>query len=212
MEKYLALARDSASAGDRVLAENYFQHADHYYRVLNARFEQQAPNGQQRGNGQGNQSYERMGGYNERPVDGDPTPQHNPGNYEPQQAYQQPQQQGKPTPGDPTAPSLVTPTEALAIAERYVSHSWRPFARNILHGPDKSGVLVNTPDVGLQTERPGWWIPGEANAGVPYKWGGFDWGGAPGVPRWWDGRGSDATAQFRPVPLPTPGLKAGMPE
>ena len=89
-------------------------------------------------------------------------------------ATEQPQQQGKPTPGDPTAPSLVTPTEALAIAERYVSHSWRPFARNILHGPDKSGVLVNTPDVGLQTERPGWWIPGEANAGVPYKWGGFD--------------------------------------
>jgi hypothetical protein len=93
MEKYLALARDSASAGDRVLAENYFQHADHYYRVLNARFEQQAPNGQQRGNGQGNQSYERMGGYNDRPFDGDPMPQHNPGNYAPQQSYQQPQQQ-----------------------------------------------------------------------------------------------------------------------
>lgn len=93
MEKYLALARDSASAGDRVLAENYFQHADHYYRVLNARFEQQGPNGQQRGNGQGNQNYERVGGYNDRPFDGDPMPQHNPGNYAPQQSYQQPQQQ-----------------------------------------------------------------------------------------------------------------------
>ena len=49
MEKFLAMARDASSAGDRVLAENYFQHADHYYRVLNARFEQQ--NGQ--GNNQG---------------------------------------------------------------------------------------------------------------------------------------------------------------
>jgi hypothetical protein len=41
MDKFLALGRDAASQGDRVLAENYFQHADHYYRVLNARFEGQ---------------------------------------------------------------------------------------------------------------------------------------------------------------------------
>jgi hypothetical protein len=35
-EKYLALARDAQSAGDRVAAENYFQHAEHYYRIINA--------------------------------------------------------------------------------------------------------------------------------------------------------------------------------
>jgi hypothetical protein len=34
-EKYLALARDASSAGDRIAAESYFQYADHYYRVLN---------------------------------------------------------------------------------------------------------------------------------------------------------------------------------
>src|SRR3546814_3862717 len=28
-EKYLALARDAASAGDRIAAENYYQHAEH---------------------------------------------------------------------------------------------------------------------------------------------------------------------------------------
>lgn len=33
-EKYLAQARDALSAGDRVLAENYFQHADHCYRMM----------------------------------------------------------------------------------------------------------------------------------------------------------------------------------
>ncbi|MYF87169.1 MAG: DUF4167 domain-containing protein, partial [Rhodospirillaceae bacterium] len=33
-EKYQALARDATSAGDRVMAENYHQHADHYYRVM----------------------------------------------------------------------------------------------------------------------------------------------------------------------------------
>lgn len=79
-------------------------------------------------------------------------------------------------PGDPSAPSQVTPDEAMAIAQSYANHSWRPFARNILHGRDKAGILVNTPDVGHepQHERRGWWIPGEANHGVPYKWGGFD--------------------------------------
>lgn len=35
-EKYQQLARDSFSSGDRVLAENYLQHAEHYFRVLRA--------------------------------------------------------------------------------------------------------------------------------------------------------------------------------
>ena len=35
-EKYQQLARDASSAGDRVLAENYLQHAEHYFRVLRA--------------------------------------------------------------------------------------------------------------------------------------------------------------------------------
>ncbi len=35
-EKYQQLARDAASAGDRVGAENYLQHAEHYYRLMAA--------------------------------------------------------------------------------------------------------------------------------------------------------------------------------
>jgi hypothetical protein len=35
-EKYTQLARDAASAGDRVLAENYLQHAEHYFRTVRA--------------------------------------------------------------------------------------------------------------------------------------------------------------------------------
>lgn len=35
-EKYQALARDAAAAGDRVAAENYLQHAEHYYRIIEA--------------------------------------------------------------------------------------------------------------------------------------------------------------------------------
>lgn len=33
-EKYLMLGRDSASSGDRIMSESYFQHADHYYRHI----------------------------------------------------------------------------------------------------------------------------------------------------------------------------------
>ena len=41
-EKYLQLARDANSAGDRVMAENYLQHAEHYYRIMAASAAQQA--------------------------------------------------------------------------------------------------------------------------------------------------------------------------
>ena len=33
-DKYLALARDASSSGDRVKAESYLQHAEHYFRVI----------------------------------------------------------------------------------------------------------------------------------------------------------------------------------
>ena len=36
VEKYLSLARDASSAGDRINAESYYQFAEHYYRVMNA--------------------------------------------------------------------------------------------------------------------------------------------------------------------------------
>ncbi|CAN5138795.1 DUF4167 domain-containing protein [soil metagenome] len=35
-EKYQQLARDASTAGDRVLAENYLQHAEHYFRTIRA--------------------------------------------------------------------------------------------------------------------------------------------------------------------------------
>ena len=35
-EKYMALARDALSSGNTVTAENYFQHAEHYNRIIQA--------------------------------------------------------------------------------------------------------------------------------------------------------------------------------
>jgi hypothetical protein len=46
-EKYLQLARDAQSSGDSVMAENYLQHAEHYFRIVSSA--QQALTGQRDG-------------------------------------------------------------------------------------------------------------------------------------------------------------------
>lgn len=46
-EKYAQLGRDATVSGDPVLAESYFQHAEHYFRIIaaaQAQFQQQNPN------------------------------------------------------------------------------------------------------------------------------------------------------------------------
>ena len=84
-EKYLQLARDASSAGDRVMQENYLQHAEHYYRILMAQGaqlgaqqqpQQYAPQGQPNGNSNGN--------VDGRPVQGNG----NEGFHQPQQPLQ----------------------------------------------------------------------------------------------------------------------------
>ncbi|MEI9886885.1 MAG: DUF4167 domain-containing protein [Rhizomicrobium sp.] len=68
-EKYLQLARDANASGDRVMAENYLQHAEHYYRIMAAQAQAQAQyqqqqaaqqqnnNGNRQANGQGETPY-----------------------------------------------------------------------------------------------------------------------------------------------------------
>jgi hypothetical protein len=60
-EKYLQLGRDATSGGDRVMAESYFQHAEHYFRILNAMNQAAA---QQQGQGGGHPN-----GHQRRPQD-----------------------------------------------------------------------------------------------------------------------------------------------
>jgi Domain of unknown function (DUF4167) len=71
-EKYLQLARDASSAGDRVAAENYLQHAEHYYRILMAQGglpQQQQQGGQQQNYGgqHGQQQQQPYGNGDGRP-------------------------------------------------------------------------------------------------------------------------------------------------
>jgi Domain of unknown function (DUF4167) len=64
-EKYLQLGRDATSGGDRVTAEAFFQHAEHYFRILNAMNQaaqqnQQAAQGGQQG---GRRNYQQSDGF-----------------------------------------------------------------------------------------------------------------------------------------------------
>ena len=81
-EKYLQLARDAGSAGDRVMQENYLQHAEHYYRILMAQGAQLGAGGQQ----QQPQQYAQQGQPN---GNGDGRPPQGNGN-EPYHQQQQP--------------------------------------------------------------------------------------------------------------------------
>ena len=101
-EKYLQLARDAHTGGDPVAAENYLQHAEHYFRLIAAAqaAQQQAQNG---GRAPGDaESYEidddeDVGGINDRfasPPERVPTP------YVPPP---QPSQQHQPNPAAPSS-------------------------------------------------------------------------------------------------------------
>jgi len=74
-EKYLQLARDANSSGDRVAAENYLQHAEHYFRIMAAtqlqqqqQFQQRSQQPQYNGNGNG-----RINGEGGQPMTSEPS-------------------------------------------------------------------------------------------------------------------------------------------
>ena len=58
-EKYMQLARDAQSSGDSVMAENYLQHAEHYFRIVSSA--QQAMNGPRDGQSQDENEFEDDG-------------------------------------------------------------------------------------------------------------------------------------------------------
>ena len=69
-EKYLALARDANSSGDRIAAEGYFQFAEHYFRVLNDSTDPQPQGRPEQRSDQRRDRQER----GERPAEGEAQP------------------------------------------------------------------------------------------------------------------------------------------
>lgn len=76
----------------------------------------------------------------------------------------------------PLRAQTLTRAEALQVAESYINHRWQSTDRNLHHGPDSNGVQVHTPDRAGHRGSPNeaCWEVGASNAGVAYKWGGFD--------------------------------------
>ncbi len=79
-EKYIGLARDAVSFGDRVAAETYFQHAEHYYRIVNARTDPK-PNGEGQSDRRGGNGQVEAAGDAARTAE-QPAPAPDPGNGE----------------------------------------------------------------------------------------------------------------------------------
>ena len=61
-EKYLQLGRDATGLGDRVMAESYFQYAEHYFRILNAMNQAAQQSDRQQGDRVGGQAGPQHGG------------------------------------------------------------------------------------------------------------------------------------------------------
>jgi Domain of unknown function (DUF4167) len=135
-EKYMQLARDAQSSGDPIAAENYYQHAEHYYRVIAVAQEQfrqnnphfsrpdnEIPNGarddafeDEGDDGQASMGQVAMGGGGEpygtrepqpyMPRDAQPFPQHQQPQPQPHRSHQQ---NVAPTDGDvDRLPSFIT--------------------------------------------------------------------------------------------------------
>ena len=97
-EKYIQLARDSQGSGDPVAAENYYQHAEHYFRLIalaNEQFRQQNPyynNNQQPQQGQNaTPAGAADDNFDDDGDDGQPYMGQNEPSYTPQPPQQQPQ-------------------------------------------------------------------------------------------------------------------------
>lgn len=113
-EKYLQLARDAQSSGDSVMAENYLQHAEHYFRILSAA----QPQNQQRDQF-GQQAEEDDYDDDFAPInDRFASPEPRQFNQQPQQQHDQQQQpQQQPIPGsEPVVMAVVETTAATPQA------------------------------------------------------------------------------------------------
>ena len=139
-EKYLQLARDAQSSGDPVMAENYLQHAEHYYRVIAA-----AHQAQQQAAGFGNrmppdieddeegiEEDDRFASVAER-LPQPPQPVYQ------QPAFQQPAFQQPTNPQQQGAGPNQGPAGGQAYGERQSNQAQRPWRENRQDGQRQDG-------------------------------------------------------------------------
>lgn len=69
--------------------------------------------------------------------------------------------------------SNVWGKKVIEKALEYANYKWTASEKNVMHGMDKNGRFVDTPDITWKGEALdcGWWKVGEVNIGIPYGWG-----------------------------------------
>jgi hypothetical protein len=154
-EKYIQLARDSQSSGDPVAAENYYQHAEHYFRLIavaqeqfrqqNPYYNQQPQQGQSGAQGAADDNYD----------DGDDEGQPFLGQNEPSYAPQPPAPQAQP----------YLPRDAQPFPPRDQQQHSRP-PHQPQQQPSNQGGNDSAPDVtGLPSFITGGGQPQQPNPG-----------------------------------------------
>jgi len=123
-EKYLQLARDAQSSGDPIAAENYYQHAEHFFRLIAAaqeQFRQSQPYyQQQQGDMRGNVADDSFDeGDDEQPhIGGEPFAPREP---QPFYSREQPQPQPQPQHFQPRPQQHTAPPTSDADVDRLPS-------------------------------------------------------------------------------------------
>ncbi len=155
-EKYLQLARDAQSSGDPVAAENYYQHAEHYFRLIAAaqeQFRQSQPyfqqGGEQRGNGP-DDGYDD--GDDQPPIGGEPFAPREPQPFYPRDQHQpqaQPQQ-SQPRPQHPPPPNEEDverlPSFITGGQQQQPQQGQGPNGPNGQNGPNNQNGFDGSPD------------------------------------------------------------------
>ncbi len=150
-EKYLQLARDAQSSGDLIAAENYYQHAEHYFRLIAGAQEQlrqsqpyYQPGGEQRGN-LADDGYDDGDGDGEQPlIGGEPFAPREPQPFYSREQQPPPQMQ----PPQPTPPSHVQPRpqQVAPAAEEDVERLPSFITGGQAHQPPPQGQVSSGPN------------------------------------------------------------------
>jgi hypothetical protein len=139
-EKYLQLARDAQSSGDPVAAENYYQHAEHYFRMIAAAQEQfrqsqpyyQPMSGEPRGN-VADEGYDDGENEQQPSISGEPFA---PRDSQPFYPREQHQPQGQPQPVHSRPQHLPTNEEDVERLPSFITGGGQPQQPQQGQGPN----------------------------------------------------------------------------
>lgn len=161
-EKYATLARDAHSSGDRVMAENYLQHAEHYNRIIAAaqaqmqerfqRDDRQDYNEREQDDSEGSDMDDNFVGQPQMNA-----PQHQPQHQrQPQhQPQHEPQPQAQPSAPQQTAPQQAAPQPRRAPQPRVQAPVVAPPSEDVsaVDGSGPQPVIDGVPaEVALEAE------------------------------------------------------------